>query len=80
MSHKPDPDIPTLPTGMYRHNKSGDIYEIIGTALHSETLEPLVIYRATYESKYELFARPYDMFVELVELDGRAKSRFEKID
>lgn len=80
MSNKTDPDIPTAELGLYRHNKSGDIYEVVGTAAHSETHEPLVVYRPTYESKYQLFARPYEMFVDTVELNGEKKPRFEKLE
>lgn len=74
--------IPNLRKGTYRHNKSGKLYEVLGVALQTETDEPLVIYRALYDHDfgYELFARPYDMFVETVELDGKKQPRFEKID
>ena len=40
-------DLPPLPAaepGRYRHYKGGE-YELVGVARHSETLEPLVIYR-----------------------------------
>lgn len=76
-----DPDLPELEKGIYRHNKSGQLYEVIGVTFNTETYEPLVIYRSQYDhSKYELFARPYDMFVEGVELNGETKPRFEKVD
>lgn len=53
---------------------------MLGVALQTETEEPLVIYRPLYDSEYELFARPYAMFLEAVELNGEVKPRFEKID
>ena len=67
--------------GVYRHNKSGELYEVVGVALHSETGESLVIYRAkSYVPEYELFARPYAMFVEIIELHGVSTPRFEHIE
>jgi hypothetical protein len=66
--------------GVYRHNKSGKLYEVVGTALHTETDEELVIYRPLYESKHGLFARPLVMFTELVNINGQAMSRFEKVE
>ncbi len=69
-----------IETGTYRHNKSGERYEVVGVALQTETNEQLVIYRPLYKSNYELFARPYAMFTELVELNGQTMPRFEKVD
>ena len=65
--------------GTYRHNKKGHLYEVVGVALQTETDEQLVIYKPLYDSEFELFARPYDMFVEQVEIDGEMKPRFEKV-
>ena len=39
--------LPTLPLGRYRHYKGGE-YEVIGVVRHSETEEPLVLYRPLY--------------------------------
>lgn len=76
-----DSDLPQVENGTYRHNKSSRLYEVIGVALSTETNVPLVVYRPIYEYKnYDLFARPYDMFTDMVELDGEKKPRFEKID
>jgi hypothetical protein len=52
---------------------------VLGVALQTETDEPLVIYRPLDENEYELFARPYTMFVETVEINGRTVPRFEKV-
>ena len=65
--------------GIYRHSKSGKLYEVIGIALETETEELLVIYRPLYENEYELFARPVSMFTETVVLDGKSVPRFQKI-
>jgi len=79
-SGKADPALPHIEKGTYRHNKSGNLYEVTGITFHTETNEPLVIYRPLYETKYEFFARPYAMFVGKVELDSEMKPRFEKLD
>ncbi len=70
----------SIKLGKYRHTKSGKLYEVLGTAFQTETEELLVIYRPLYKSEYELFARPYDMFMEQVSIDGRQLPRFEEID
>lgn len=58
--------------GKYQHYK-GKLYEVIGIAKHSETLEELVIYR---DSKGNLWARPKEMFLGTVIVDGKEVSRF----
>ena len=54
------------------------MYELIGTAKHSETLEELVIYRALYGER-ELWARPSKMWDEMVLVDGKKVPRFQYI-
>lgn len=73
-------NFPTIQKGTYRHNKKGQLYEVIGVALQTETNDPLVIYRPLYENEYKLFARPYEMFTEEVEINGQQVPRFEKLD
>ena len=77
-SGKVDPDLPKLAKGIYRHTKSGKLYDVIVVTFNTENYEPLVIYVPTYEHKYEMFARPYDMFVGEVEIDGVMQPRFSK--
>lgn len=70
--------IPTIEPGEYLHYKNKR-YEVIGVALHSETLEPLVVYRPLYEARAPLWVRPYDMFVGSVSIDGKQVKRFQKV-
>ena len=74
-----DPTPLVIKKGTYRHTKSGKLYEVLGIALQTETHEQLVIYRPLYDNQYELFARPYDLVVELTLIDGQEVPRFEKI-
>ncbi len=65
--------------GLYKHYK-GNIYEVIGIAKHSETLEELVVYKATYQNEGEnLWVRPKTMFTEMVIVDGKPVKRFDEI-
>ena len=63
-----------IQTGRYKHYKGG-MYEVIGVATHTETGEPLVIYRALY-GEFGLWARPYSMFCEQVNCEGHMVQRF----
>jgi len=68
--------------GKYQHYK-GKMYEVIGVARHSETLEELVVYRALYDSeefgKNALWVRPKKMFLENVVVNGKEVPRFKFI-
>lgn len=72
--------LPILETGKYIHTKTGHFYDVLGVALHTETNEAMVVYRPLWQAKYELFVRPYNMFVESIEVDGEKRQRFEKIN
>jgi len=60
--------------GIYRHYK-GDLYELIGTARHSEDLSEMAVYRQCCGAR-GLWVRPLAMFLETIEVDGAAVSRF----
>ena len=64
--------------GTYRHYK-GNLYEVIDIALHSETLEEMVVYRALY-GDFGTWVRPLKMFIEDVNLNGKLQKRFEFIN
>ena len=68
------PALPSLPLGRYRHYKGGE-YEVLGVVRHSETLEPMVLYRALY-GEAGLWVRPFAMFVEQLEHNGERQPRF----
>ena len=68
------PPLPDIPLGHYRHYKGGD-YEVLGVARHSETLEPLVLYRPQYNST-GMWVRPFAMFLEVAEFGGKVQARF----
>ena len=52
---------------------------MIGAARHSETLEPLVVYRPLYGDS-GWWVRPHAMFFGQVETGGRLVARFARID
>lgn len=68
------PPLIETPPGRYRHYK-GMLYDVIGTVRHSETLEPMTLYRALY-GEHGLWVRPAAMFNETVVIDGKQQARF----
>lgn len=68
--------LPELPPGYFRHYK-GMRYEVLGVVRHSETLEPMVLYRALYGG-HGLWVRPFAMFGESVMVDDVAQPRFTR--
>ena len=67
-----------IPCGVYRHYK-GNYYRVTGLALHSETTEPMVIYRALYGTE-EMWVRPAAMWNETVMVNGMPVHRFQITD
>lgn len=64
--------------GRYRHFK-GKEYEVLFLATHSETGEPMVVYRALY-GNWDFWVRPASMWTETVERDGYSGPRFIRLD
>ena len=64
----------SLRPGLYRHFK-GKNYELLYVALHSETMEPMVVYRALY-GDFGIWVRPASMWEETVMKDGESIPRF----
>ena len=63
--------------GRYRHFK-GMEYEALFTAINSETLEEMVVYRALY-GEHDIWVRPASMWTDTVERDGQVYKRFTYI-
>ena len=61
-------------TGIYRHFK-GNLYKVTGVAIHTETSEEFVVYRALY-GDYTLLVRPIAMFFDKVERAEYSGPRF----
>lgn len=77
MSEEILPPLIITPPGRYQHYKGG-LYEVVDTVRHSETLEPMTLYRALYGEK-GLWVRPAAMFLENVEIEGVSQPRFAKV-
>ena len=73
-----DEAVAAIPPGRYRHFK-GNEYEVIAVARHSETEEPMVVYRALY-GEGGIWVRPAAMWNEVIERDGKKFRRFERIE
>ncbi len=71
----------TVPKGLYEHYK-GKRYEVLDVAVHTETNEPLVIYKALYKGDFPertLWVRPLAMFKENVTVNGKVMPRFRQL-
>lgn len=69
--------------GKYLHYKGMEV-DVIGTALHSETLEEMVVYNHPDPVKGKdantMWVRPLKMFLEEVEIDGKKVKRFKYLE
>jgi hypothetical protein len=72
------PSLPAISLGRYRHYKGGE-YEVLGVVSHSETLEPLVLYRPLYNNS-GMWVRPFAMFLETVAVGGAQVLRFAPLE
>lgn len=63
--------------GLYKHFK-GKMYEVIGIAQHSESLEEYVVYKHLDDGS--LWIRPSSMFSETITRDGKTFPRFVKVE
>lgn len=76
----PDSFDSAIPRGTYRHYKDR-LYQVFGTAVHSETEEILVLYAPLYaQAAPRLWVRPLDMFIGTVETADGPRARFERVE
>jgi hypothetical protein len=64
--------------GIYEHYKGG-MYKVLGVALHSETREEMVIYKALYDSQLT-WVRPLEMFLGEVTVNDIKQPRFRFVE
>ena len=73
-----------IQNGRYQHYKTEKLYEVIGTALHSETHEEMIIYKALYNcnqfSNNQVWVRPKKMFLQKIFYKGNTIPRFKYTD
>ncbi len=67
------------PNQIWRHYKNKD-YRIIAISLHTEELKWYVVYEALYDNEIsKVWHRPFDMFLENIEVDGYIVPRFRHV-
>jgi hypothetical protein len=67
-----------IPHGVYRHYK-GNLYEVIGFAKHSETLEEMVVYKALYGDG-GMWVRPLSMWDNPIVVGSKTVKRGSQWD
>jgi hypothetical protein len=74
-------DMPSIELGTYQHYK-GKRYRVLGVGRHTETDEYLVVYVPLYEhvGQPDIWVRPYEVFMETVEVNGEVVPRFKALD
>lgn len=71
--------MPQIKPGKYQHYK-GNFYNVVGMVKHSETLEDLVLYECLYENELSsVWVRPFKMFMEKIEVNGKKVARFKYV-
>ena len=55
---------------LWENKKTGDLYEVLGVAQHSEDESALVIYKRSRTDMKKLWARPADLWLEKFEKEA----------
>jgi hypothetical protein len=73
-------DLPSIEPGLYQHYKGGK-YKVLGVGCNTEAHEYYVVYSPAElrAGIPEFWLRPYSMFMETVEIGGKAVPRFKKL-
>ena len=72
-------ETPELKLGEYKHYKGG-LYNVLGVAKNSETLEDMVIYEALYDNDIsKVWVRPVNMFLDKAIVNGMKIPRFKYV-
>ena len=73
--------VPFIQPGIYEHYK-GNRYRVYGIGRHSESDDYFVVYAPLYETDNPLgfWLRPYEMFVESVDVGGKLMPRFRMVE
>jgi len=73
--------LPSIVPGEYEHYK-GKRYRVLGVGQHTESDDYFVVYTPLYEhaGQPDIWLRPYDMFVGIVEVDGKIIERFKRLE
>lgn len=68
------------PGSLWKHFK-GNIYRVVTIAKHSETLEPMVVYKEEKaQDDAHVWVRPLAMWQETLEYEKKTTKRFTLID
>lgn len=71
----------SLQLGQYVHFKDiHHVYEVLGVARHSETLEEMVIYKSLWNGEGSIWARPLASFIGEVDTPEGRRPRFAKLE
>lgn len=63
---------------LYKHSKTGNIYELLSIAEHEKTHEILAVY-TQYPDSGIIWVRPYNEFNDIVIVDNIEVQRFVEI-